>query len=114
MERKKSQSLSKPDKSATADEASLFTKAAATGSSPRVEQDSEELDMKLHQAIIAATALLALPGCEEKTVTEKAKDKVDDALDRRPGEKVRDAAEDVKDAAKDAAKEAKDATKKGP
>lgn len=37
--------------------------------------------------------------------------KVDDALDRRPGEKVRDAAEDVGHELDDAAKEIKESTK---
>jgi hypothetical protein len=52
--------------------------------------------------------------CEPKpkTVGEKLGDKVDDALDRRPGEKVRDAGEDVKDAAKDAGDAVKDAVRK--
>ena len=68
--------------------------------------------MKLHHLLILATALLALPACERKqTTTEKIKDKVDDALDRRPGEKVRDAGEDLKDAAKDAKDGVKDAAK---
>jgi hypothetical protein len=53
------------------------------------------------------------PACERKpTVTEKVTDKVNDALDRRPGEKVRDAAEETKDAVKDAANDVKDAVKK--
>jgi hypothetical protein len=51
---------------------------------------------------------LAMTGCErDDTIGEK----VDDALDRRPGEKVRDAGEDVKDAVKDAADDSKDAVK---
>lgn len=70
--------------------------------------------MKLHYLILPV-ALLALAGCEPKPTTEKAQDKIDDALDRRPGEKVRDAAEDTKDAVKDAARDikggVKDATK---
>jgi gas vesicle protein len=67
--------------------------------------------MKLHHLLIVATTLLALPACEKQTTTEKIKDKVDDALDRRPGEKVLDAAEDVKDAAKDVGRDIKDAAK---
>lgn len=71
--------------------------------------------MKLHHFILPA-ALLGLAGCEPRqTATEKVKGKFDDALDRRPGEKVRDAAEDTRDAVKDAARDlkgaAKDATK---
>ena len=70
--------------------------------------------MKLHRRLLllAATTLLALPACERKqTTSEKIKDKVDDALDRRPGEKIRDAGEDLKDAAKDARDGVKDAAK---
>lgn len=36
-----------------------------------------------------------------ETPAEKVKDKVDDALDRRPNEKIRDVAEDVEKAAED-------------
>ena len=58
--------------------------------------------MKFRHSILA-TMLLAAAACEQKqTTTDKVKDQVNDALDRRPGEKVRDAAEDAKDAAKDA------------
>ncbi len=64
--------------------------------------------------IIAATVLI-LPACEKQTGTEKVMNKVDDALDRRPGEKIRDAAEDMGHEIDDAAKEiktgVKDATK---
>ena len=69
--------------------------------------------MKIHHLlIIAAATLLTLPACERKqTTSEKIKDKVDDALDRRPGEKVRDAGEDLKDLAKDAKDGVKDAVK---
>lgn len=62
-------------------------------------------------SIIPLAIVLALAGCEQKTTGEKVKDKVDDALDRRPGEKARDAAEDLKDAAKDAGRDIKDAAK---
>ena len=57
--------------------------------------------------LLIATALAVLPGCREKTLPEKVEDKVNDGLDRRPGEKVRDAAEDVKDETKDAARKVK-------
>jgi hypothetical protein len=68
--------------------------------------------MKLHQLIIVTAALLALPACERnKPTSEKVKDGVNDALDRRPGEKVRDAAEDAGDAVKEAGKDIKDAAK---
>lgn len=67
--------------------------------------------MKLHFLILSA-ALFAIPACQEKaTTTDKAKDSINDALDRRPGEKTRDAAEDATDAVKDAAKDVKDAVK---
>ena len=68
--------------------------------------------MKPHHLFILAAILLALPACErDKPVTGKAKDGINDALDRRPGEKVRDASEDATDAIKDAGKEVKDAVK---
>lgn len=68
---------------------------------------------KLPLAFLAlALGLFALPACNEnKPLDEKIKDGVNDALDQRPGEKVRDAAEDVGDAVKDAAHEVKDAVK---
>ncbi len=43
----------------------------------------------------ALVTLTALPSCREKTVGEKVGDKIDDALDQRPGEKIRDAVEDA-------------------
>ena len=59
--------------------------------------------MKLHHLLIITTSLLALPACERnKPASEKVQDSINDGLDRRPGEKVRDAAEDTKDAVKDA------------
>ena len=68
--------------------------------------------MKLHHLLIATAALMALPACERnKPASEKIKDGVNDALDRRPGEKVKDAAEDARDAIKDAGKDLKDAVK---
>lgn len=67
--------------------------------------------MKIHQLLILSATLLALPACEKKSVPEKVNDGVDDALDRRPAEKVQDAAEDAKDAVKDAGREVKDAVK---
>ncbi|QIF00799.1 hypothetical protein [Roseimicrobium sp. ORNL1] len=51
---------------------------------------------------------LAMTSCERD---HSLKEKVDDALDRRPAEGVRDAAEDVGDAVKDAAHDTKDAVK---
>lgn len=58
------------------------------------------------QAVFVATIILlgslSLPlvSCREKTLGEKVKDKVDDGLDRRPAEKLRDAGEDLKDSVK--------------
>lgn len=67
--------------------------------------------MKLHHLILVVATLMALPACEKKSTSEKVKDGLNDALDRRPGEKVRDAAEDAKDAVKEAGKDVKDAVK---
>lgn len=49
-------------------------------------------------AVVIASAF-ALTACPED---KSLKGKVDDALDRRPAEKVQDKVEDVKDAVKDA------------
>ncbi len=68
--------------------------------------------MKLSYLLMLAVAIIALPACEQKKTTpEKIQDKVDDALDRRPGEKVKDAAEDIKDTVKDASEDVKDTVK---
>jgi hypothetical protein len=61
--------------------------------------------------LLVAAALVALPACEPRTNSEKVENAVDDALDRRPGEKVRDAAEDAGDALKKAGADVKDAAK---
>ena len=56
-----------------------------------------------HLVMAAATALaLSLAACD-------GKDGVNDALDRRPAEEIRDAGEDAADAIEDAAKDAKKA-----
>lgn len=48
----------------------------------------------------------ALTACDRNPApTETVKDKIDDALDRRPAEGVRDAAEDLGDAVEDASKD---------
>lgn len=74
-------------------------------------RDVREPFMKFIHTILAA-AVFALVACEKpQTTSEKVKDSVNDALDRRPNEKVRDAAEDAKDAVKDAAKDTKRAVK---
>jgi hypothetical protein len=57
--------------------------------------------MKLIYLLFAA-ALFTIPACEKRSHT--LKDKVNDALDRRPAEKTRDAVEDVSDAIEDVAK----------
>jgi hypothetical protein len=70
------------------------------------------ITMKFPTALLLAPALLAfaLPSCEKaETTSEKVGEKVDDALDRRPAEKLQDAAEDAGDAVKDAAEDVKDA-----
>jgi uncharacterized protein YjbJ (UPF0337 family) len=57
-----------------------------------------------------AASLAALPGCGAKQEPiDRARDAVDDALDRRPAEKLRDAAEDATAAVREAADDAKDA-----
>ena len=61
-------------------------------------------------AMFAATASVSvLTSCERKPKT--IGEKIDDALDARPHEKVKDAGEDLKDAAKDAKDAVKDAVK---
>lgn len=69
--------------------------------------------MKSRPIVALALSLFTLAACEKKpqTTGEKIEDKVNDARDRRPGEKVRDAGEDMKAAAKDAKDAVKDAVK---
>jgi uncharacterized protein YjbJ (UPF0337 family) len=68
--------------------------------------------MKFHHLFILIAVLLALPACERnQAATEKVKDTVNDALDRRPGEKIRDTVEDTKDAVRNASKSIKNAVK---
>jgi hypothetical protein len=65
----------------------------------------------LYMLMIAAT-LMVLPACDQpKTGTEKVMDNVDDALDRRPGEKARDAADAAGDKLEDAGKDIKESVK---
>lgn len=61
-------------------------------------------------AVVLPLALL-FSACEPKSGADQLKDKVNDALDRRPNEKLRDAAEDVRDGVKDAVKDVKEAVK---
>lgn len=57
-------------------------------------------------------ALVVLSACDQnKTDSSAAKDNVDDILDRRPGEKVRDVAEDAGDKLKGAGKDIKETIK---
>lgn len=72
----------------------------------------KSIPVAISRLIIPTAVLLMASACERnQTPAEKVGNKVDDALDRRPGEKVRDAAEDAKDAVKDAAGDTKDAAK---
>lgn len=61
--------------------------------------------------MLATTSLVttALTSCKEKPRT--IGEKIDDALDARPNEKIKDAVEDIKDAAKDVKEAVKDAGK---
>jgi len=62
--------------------------------------------------LIITVTILMLPACDQiQTGSEKVMNEVDDALDRRPGEKVRDAAEDAGDDLEDATEEIKDSAK---
>jgi len=66
--------------------------------------------MKPIYLLLITASLIALPACEQKqSSTEKAAEAIDDALDRRPGEKVLDAAEDAKSAVEEAAEDTKEA-----
>ena len=69
--------------------------------------------MKISALILALPLVLTLAACDQKpaSTADKVKDKVNDALDRRPNEKVKDAAEEIRDGAKAAAKDLKDAAK---
>lgn len=68
--------------------------------------------MKQYYTLIIAAAILALSACDQnQTGSEKVMDNANDILDRRPGEKVRDAAEDIGDKLKGAGKEIKEEVK---
>jgi hypothetical protein len=58
---------------------------------------------------VATASVVVLTSCERKPKT--IGEKIDDALDTRPHEKLKDAGEDLKDAAKDAKESVKDAVK---
>ncbi|MFO1313061.1 MAG: hypothetical protein U1F41_13455 [Burkholderiales bacterium] len=62
--------------------------------------------MKSKQLLLVLPLFVLLAACDQKQGTSAAvKDKVNDALDRRPNEKLRDAAEDLRDGVKEAAKD---------
>lgn len=68
--------------------------------------------MKLYYSLIIVAIIFVLSACDQnKTGSEKVMDNANDILDRRPGEKVRDAAEDVGDELKGAGKEIKETVK---
>ncbi len=67
------------------------------------------MEMKLSTLLLIPVAIITLSACDDKpTVGEK----VDDALDRRPGEKLRDTGEDLQDVGKDAKDAVKEAVTK--
>ena len=67
--------------------------------------------MKQNYVFVALVSVLALGACDDKSGLERAQDKVNDALDSRSNEEIRDAVEEVRDAAKEVAEEAKGAAK---
>jgi len=78
------------------------------------QTNNGEINMKPYYLLILiiGATLLTLPACDNKqTGSEKVMNKVDDALDRRPGEKIRDAAEDVGHEFDDAGKAIKESAK---
>ena len=64
--------------------------------------------MKLYRYILIAATLLTLPACEQNSNSNRT-DGVQDALDVRSNEKLRDAGEDIEEAAKDVGHDIKDA-----
>lgn len=70
----------------------------------------------LKSALLIATIIfgtgmscIVFTGCEEKP--KSIGERIEDGLDTRPNEKLKDAGEDIKDGVKDAADEVKDAVK---
>lgn len=65
--------------------------------------------MRTSHLLLALPLIFTLAACEQKpsSTTEQVKDKVNDSLDRRPNEKLKDAAEDLRDGAKSAIKDLK-------
>lgn len=69
---------------------------------------------KTRTLLLAFPLLFALAACDkpsQPTLGSDNKDSLNDALDRRPHEKTRDAAEDIGDATKRAGGDIKDAVK---
>lgn len=58
--------------------------------------------------MLCTGTVFTMASCEKD---RSVKEGVNDALDRRPAEGIKDAAEDAKDAVKDAAEDTKDAVK---
>lgn len=71
---------------------------------------AKEIHMRLTGLLVAVPLLFTLAACDQKpaSTTEQVKDNVNDALDNRPNEKIRDAAEELSDGVKDAADELKE------
>jgi len=68
--------------------------------------------MKKYLLSLLLMVYLILSACgQNQTATEKIIDNTNDALDRRPNEKMRDAAEDASDSVKGAGKNIKEAIK---
>ena len=69
---------------------------------------------KTHALLLALPLMFALGACSkpaEPTLGSNNQDSLNDALDRRPNEKTRDAVESTGDAVKEAGGKAKDAVK---
>lgn len=67
---------------------------------------------KFSLLLFALPFVLALGACDKApSPSSNAQNSLNDALDRRPNEKLRDAAEDTSDAVKRAAGDVKDAVK---
>ena len=65
--------------------------------------------MRLTGLLVAIPLLFTLTACEQKpaSTTEQIKDKVNDALDNRPNENIRDAGEELSDGVDNAVEELK-------
>lgn len=65
--------------------------------------------MRFTGLLVAIPLLFTLTACDQKpaSTTEQIKDKVNDALDNRPNENIRDAVEDLSDGVENAAEELK-------